>query len=389
MHEATVVEVAETAETKGENRVVLTFETNLPDEDRNAATIGVFKRYLSDLIREQVEDSYNAAFVGFMPEAELPANESTKLAVDLEEMLDWNHIIRKEAVPAAEMETYRNKYIHNRKPPKPTIQIIDTVEREKGKADLPICDFAKWTDSLITKENNLWKVRIWGDPNLNGADVNLVDTTNFQAVGVYVKEIGQRGGVTNFIKIERGEIDKLIAMQIEDEFMQKRSSRKRPKFWLEQKMNWLCKGEGTVYWHEGGKGWESAPHISWGTIALGGNLVQVEGEEEIEFKVEGGKKKKLRMARLAGFTKSHWSWPLDKLLAEGLVHRCFCAFSGNKPRDTPKGIVYSPFFSPQNRDFSGKTKPSAFYLPFEQLVKPNEEENYVGIRQRLNCRDEE
>lgn len=143
-----------------------------------------------------------------------------------------------------------------------------------------------------------------------------------------------------------------------------------------------------MYWEEDGKGWDKAPSISWGTIALGGNLVQVDGEEEIEFKTEHGKEKIL-MARLAGFKRFHWSWPLDELLAQGLVHRCFCAYSGNKPRDTPKGIVYSPFFSPQDRDFSGTTKPSAFYLPFKQLVKPNEEENYIGIRQRLSCEDDE
>ena len=404
MHEATVVEVAETAETKGENRVVLTFETNLPDEDRNAATIGLFKRYLSDLTREQVEDSYNAAFVGFMPEAELPANEATKLAADMEVMLNWNHILQKEAVPAAEMEAYRNKYIRNRKPPKPTIQIIDTVEREKGKADLPICDFVKWTDDLARKNKNLYKVRIWGDPKLEGLttaseSVQEKAPSNFQAVGVYVKEISQRGGVTNFLKIERAEIDKLIAMQIEDIFERKRSkekksegkrsNRKRLEIWREQKMKWLCKEKGTIYFTKGGKGWENAPDILWGTIALGGNLVQVEGEPvPMEIKVEGGKKEEKLMAKLVGFTKLDWSRPLDELLAEGLVHRCFCAYPGDKPGDSPQGIVYSPFFSPVGRDFSGKAKPSVFYLPFDQLVKPDDED-YVGIWQRFKCKDKE
>ncbi|HMD81272.1 MAG TPA: hypothetical protein VKE92_08185, partial [Anaerolineales bacterium] len=396
MHEATVVEVAETAETKGENRVVLTFETNLPDEDRNVATIGLFKRYLSDLTREQVEDSYNAAFVGFMPEAELPAPESTKLAADLEEMLDWNHILQKEAVSAAELEAYRNKYIRNRKPARPTIEIIETVEREKGKADLPICDFVKWTDSLAIANKNLYKVRIWGDKKLEGLttaseSVQEKAPSNFQAVGLYVKETRQRGAVSNFLKIERDEIDKLIAMQIEDEFKRKRSepkrsSRKQVEIWRQQKMNWLCKGEGTIYFTKGGKGWVNAPFILWGTVALGGNLVQVEGEEEIEFKVAGGKPVPMRMARLAGFRKDHWSQPLDQLLAQGLVHRCFCALPGDKPTDTPQGIVYSPFFSPRNRDFSGQAQPSAFYLPFDHLVKPDDKD-YVGIRQRLKCKE--
>ncbi|HXQ33368.1 MAG TPA: hypothetical protein VN843_05045 [Anaerolineales bacterium] len=393
MHEATVVEVAETAETGENNKVVLTFETALPDEDRSAATIGLFKRYLSDLTREQVEDSYNAAFVGFMPEKEIPASDQEGLK-GLEEMLDWNHILQKEVIPAAELEAYRKNYIRTWKPSKPTIQIIDTVEREKGKADLPICDFVKWTDSLVTPNNNLWKVRIWGDKKLPGLTVKSASVkekadSNFQAVGVYVKEIRQRGAVSNFLTIGRKDIDKLIAMQIEDEFERKRSDRKRLEVWREQKMNWLCKGEGTIYFTKGGKGWETAQSILWGTVALGGNLVQVEGDPEpIVFKVEGGKKKEIMMAKLVGFSPSDWYKPLDELLAQGLVHRCFCAYTGDKPGDSPQGIVYSPFFSPRYWDFSGTARPSAFYLPFDQLIKPGDED-YVGIRQRLKCKDEE
>ena len=388
MHEATVVEVAETAETGESDKVVLTFETALPDDDPSHSTIGLFKRYLSDLTREQVEDSYNAAFVGFVPEREIPPPDlGDSLQRDLEEMLDWNHILQKDVVSAVELEDYRKKYIRNQKPPKPTIEIVETIERVKGKADLPICEFAKWTDGLAIENKKLYKVRIWGDKELKGLDVNIVDTTNFQAVGVYVKEILQRGGVSNFLSIERKDIDKLIAMQIEDEFIQKQ---KRPGAWLAQKMNWLCKGEGTIYFtKDGGKGWETAPSILWGTIALGGNLVQVDGEpEDIEFKTEEGKKM-IKMAKLVGFKKSDWYRPLDELLAEGLVHRCFCAYKGNLPRDTPKGIVYSPFFSPQDWDFSGKAKPSAFYLPFDQLVRPDEED-YLGIAQilikKLKCK---
>lgn len=387
MHEATVVEVAETAETGDKDKVVLTFETNLPDEDRNVATIGLFKRYLSDLTRQQVEDSYNAAFVGFMPEKEIPATDQEGLK-GLEEMLDWNHILQREVVPAAELEAYRNKYIRNWKAPKPTIQIIDTVERVKGKADLPICDFVRWTDSLVTPNNNLWKVRIWGDKKL-GRDTKDLQTdadSNFQAVGVYIKETKQSSGVANSLKIERDDIDKLIAMQIEDEFRQKQ---KKTDAWLKQKMTWLCKGIGTIYFTKGGKGWETAKLIQWGIIALGGNLVQVEGEEEIEFKVDGVKKM-VRMARLAAFKKRDWYRPLDELLAEGLVHRCFCVYgSRNKPIDTPKGIIYSPFFSPLEWTFAGPAKPKALYLPFDYLVKPGSiDENgkvYEGIAEKLNC----
>jgi len=404
MHEATVVEVTENAETGDKDQVVLTFETTLPGDDPSISTIGLVKRYLSDLTRQQVEDSYNAAFVGFMPEAKLPADAAASLSSDLEEMLDWNHILQKEAVSAADLEAYRNNYIRNRKPSRPTIEIIDIAEREKGKADLPICDFVKWTDSLVTPTNNLWKVRIWGDKTLGLTVKNLATEadSNFQAVGVYVKETLQRGAVSNFLTIGRKDIDKLIAMQIEDEFKRKRaerkrSGRKRLEAWREQKMNWLCKGEGTIYFTKGGKGWETAQSILWGTVALGGNLVQVEGDPvPIVFKVEGGKKKEIMMAKLVGFSPSDWYRPLDELLAKGLVHRCFCAYQGDKPGDSPQGIVYSPFFSPRFWDFAGTAKPRAFYLPFDQLVKPGSDgyeedvkKGYEGIAERLQCPDEQ
>ncbi|HKY55405.1 MAG TPA: hypothetical protein VJM08_13905, partial [Anaerolineales bacterium] len=390
MHEATVVEVAETAETGDKDKVVLTFETNLPDEDRSLATIGLFKRYLSDLTRQQVEDSYNAAFVGFMPEPELPADEAAKLAGDLKEMLDWNHILQKNVVPADELEAYQKTYIRNRKPQKPTIEFIDTVERVKGKADLPICKFVEWTDSLAIENKNLYKVRIWGDKKLgkDAKDLQTEADSNFQAVGVYIKETQQSSGVANALKIGREDIDKLMAMQIEDEFEQKQE---KPGAWLNQKMNWLCKDKGTIYFTKGGKGWETAKSILWGIIVLGGNLVQVEGEPiPMVVKGQDGEKEEKLMAKLVGFTKSDWSRPLDELLAEGLVHRCFCVQGNrNKPADTPKGIIYSPFFSPLEWTFAGQAKPKALYLPFDYLVKPgSKDENgkvYEGIAEKLNC----
>src|SRR4030095_15055185 len=135
---------------------------------------------------------------------------------------------------------------------------------------------------------------------------------------------------------------------------------------------------------------ETAKFIQWGIITLGGNLVQVEGEEEIEIKIDGVKKTE-RMARLVGFKKKDWYRPLDELLAEGLVHRCFCVYgSRNKPIDTPKGIIYSPLFSPLEWTFAGQARPKALYLPFYYLVKPgSKDENgkvYEGIAEKLKCK---
>lgn len=84
MHEATVVEVADTAEGK----VVLTFETALPSDDPRLSSIGVFKHYLEDLLSDRGEENYYPAFVGYVPEGDVPME-------NLQDMLDWNKILHK------------------------------------------------------------------------------------------------------------------------------------------------------------------------------------------------------------------------------------------------------------------------------------------------------
>lgn len=82
MHEATVAEVAETAD----GIVVLTFETALPYEDKNRSTIGVFKRSERDLEYSVDNRRFNGTFIGYIPEGEPPLE-------DLKRMLDWKHIM--------------------------------------------------------------------------------------------------------------------------------------------------------------------------------------------------------------------------------------------------------------------------------------------------------
>jgi len=84
MHEATVVEVAETAD----GTVVLTFETALPSDDPRLSSIGVFKHYLSEILSDRDEDNYYRAFVGYTPEGQVPAD-------NLKDMLDWDKILYK------------------------------------------------------------------------------------------------------------------------------------------------------------------------------------------------------------------------------------------------------------------------------------------------------
>jgi hypothetical protein len=86
VHVATVAEVAEP--TDGAGTIVLTYETNLPYEDRRRSCVGVFKRYLHNLIFDGGEDAYNGSYIGFVPDntPEIP-NE------DLDQMLNWDHIL--------------------------------------------------------------------------------------------------------------------------------------------------------------------------------------------------------------------------------------------------------------------------------------------------------
>ncbi|HEY6073437.1 MAG TPA: hypothetical protein VIV15_08630, partial [Anaerolineales bacterium] len=99
IHEATVVEVAETAE----GTVVLTFEPALPYEDRRMSSIGVFKHSLPEIVSEGSEDGYFRSFVGYIPEGNVPYDE-------LKGMLDWNKILRRPFMNPAQLADYQNKY---------------------------------------------------------------------------------------------------------------------------------------------------------------------------------------------------------------------------------------------------------------------------------------
>jgi len=100
IHEATVAEVGETPD----GPVVLTYETALPDDDPGLSSIGLFKLSQNYALSDGTEDNYNRSFVGFVPEGQLPVEH-------LEEMLDWNKILRREVLPPKELQAWRKKYI--------------------------------------------------------------------------------------------------------------------------------------------------------------------------------------------------------------------------------------------------------------------------------------
>ncbi len=240
-------------------------------------------------------------------------------------------------------------------------QEVTLRARQSSVPLLPRADYRVWQIERLKADDSLFRLRIWGDPILGKTTDSLSGTSsNFQAIGLYNKATGF-GGVTNYLWLSRSDIDHLAAMQIEDEYIAKIDA------WRDQKMRWLCKPSGTIYFYgdlEGG--WTGIPRLKWGTIALGGNLVTVEEVEILTVAMDGMKSKRA-MARLAGFRRTDWTVPLDELLARGLVHRCFCAYAGNGFGDSPKGIVYSPFYSPLDWDFAGNDQPTALYVPFDWL----------------------
>jgi hypothetical protein len=103
IHEATVAEIAETAD----GTVILTFETALPYDDPRLSAVGVFKHDSFNLMWDGGEETYNGSFVGYLPEGQVPAS-------DLDEMLDWNHILLKPFMPPAQMDAYRKNYIERK-----------------------------------------------------------------------------------------------------------------------------------------------------------------------------------------------------------------------------------------------------------------------------------
>jgi hypothetical protein len=83
IHEATVAEVAETAD----GMMVLTFETALPGGDKATSAVGLFKNSLKWHLSDGTEDQYNRSFVGYIPEGQVPIES-------LKTMLDGNKIFR-------------------------------------------------------------------------------------------------------------------------------------------------------------------------------------------------------------------------------------------------------------------------------------------------------
>jgi hypothetical protein len=246
-----------------------------------------------------------------------------------------------------------------------------------------LSEFREWMRGLTLEfelRPKMYRVKRWGYLGMTelGFDIDSLRakgaSSNFQAVGLY-NEATDFGAVSNFLIIPPEDVLRLEELQIEDEYVEKRDEK-----WLHQKMNWLCQPRGSIYMFgdggfKGERAWRRPDGIRWGTLALGGNLVQVVETQEFEVKLPSEDGVQLtKMARLAGFKQSDWSRPLDELLRLGLVHRCYCVYGGNGFGDSPKGIVYSPFWSPEDWEFRPKPQqgpaPTALWIPFDYLENP-------------------
>jgi len=196
------------------------------------------------------------------------------------------------------------------------------------------------------------RVRRWGDPVMVPYGFNVTDTSNFQAVKCYNEKTGF-GAVTNYLYIPNNQVLQIRDMQITTD-----------GFTRNEKMEWQCSYRGSIYMYDNPEdSWKDAPRIRWGTLTLGGNVVQVAEYREMELVINGQPRALYNMARLVGFKPSDFARPLNELIAEGLVHRAYCAYKNNQFGDSPKGIVYTPFFDPDEYDFAGNAQPTALWLP--------------------------
>ena len=260
-------------------------------------------------------------------------------------------------------------------------KIRDLKPQDEIKKEISWPEFEEWTRGFTsTPRSNVYRVRRWGDPVMKKFEFDINSpkspgkdfSSNFQAVGLYNKAEGF-GAVSNYLIIPPDDVAWLENLQIEDDYEAKVPD------WLHQKMSWLCQERGSIYMfsskEKGRSPWRRSDGIRWGTLALGGNLVQVERFENFDPAVTTPSGIKVtKMAKLVGLKRNDMSRPLDELLALGLVHRCFCVEKGNNGfGDSPKGIVYSPFWSlddkwefrPQQQ--KKKPAPTALYIPAEYL----------------------
>lgn len=200
---------------------------------------------------------------------------------------------------------------------------------------------------------SLYRVRKWGDPimSIQGFDTNAIDSSNFQAVplGKLKDGLVSFGATSAFLAIPRADIERLIALQPADGVT------------IGEKMNWLV-GAGRPYFDGD---WKTSASIKWGTIVFGGQPVMIDQVIPLTADFPAGDRRKIDFGRLVCFRAGDWGKsPIDYPY---LIQRATAAGMDNKYNDAPRGIMYSPVWSPLGWDFAGTWQPDAFYIPMEWL----------------------
>lgn len=173
LHEATVVEVTETMD----GPTVLTFETALPNEDKRQSTIGVFKHATSNLIYNVTPSSMTATFTGYVPEGDVPYSE-------LQDMLDWNRVLLKNAYTAEQIAQFWKKV--SRPPQQPVSFDLGGFEEETLVEVAPIL-----TPSFTVDETECYELNPETDQlRLYQPRVSLKRGTQLRVVKSNARETG-------------------------------------------------------------------------------------------------------------------------------------------------------------------------------------------------------
>lgn len=187
--------------------------------------------------------------------------------------------------------------------------------------------------------------------------------SNFQVLPLWNDASNAFGAVDQYLVIPQADIQKLKKMQT------------YPDGWTpDQKMQWLGGDyRGRIYMHDRNVNWDTSESLRWGTLVLGGNLVEI---DKIEIKnvhlpaLPMGEKESVEMGRLVCFTPDDWN--TDHWSNPAKIHRAYCAYRPDDIKgDSPKGVVFTPLWSPKHWKYVGpnKPQPTSFWIPMRWLIK--------------------
>lgn len=216
---------------------------------------------------------------------------------------------------------------------------------------------------------NMYRLRGYGDPIMvkeMGLDIHTLyppgvnQDSNFQDHALWNSVEKTFDPLTNVLKIPMSDFKRIASWQPSDGYT------------ASQKLDWLLDPTGALYTGE----FEDS-YVLWGSLGLGHNLVQVKRfayQDNVVNWVDNIPRRRI-MAELVAFRRTDFAKPIEQLIAEGLVHRCYCVYKGrdgaNIKGDSPVGIVYSPMWSPLDwtYKYSGFPQPESWWTCADWLMK--------------------